>query len=78
MKLAASVPLLKRGDSIAEISKFFPDIAKFALECRFDDCKHLNEPSCAVLKALEEQKIAASRYNSYKSILLDLDEKKYR
>ena len=62
----------------AEISKFFPDIAKFALECRFDDCKHLNEPSCAVLKALEEQKIALSRYNSYKSILLDLDEKKYR
>jgi ribosome biogenesis GTPase len=62
----------------AEISKFFPDIAKFALECRFDDCKHVNEPSCAVLKALEEQKIALSRYNSYKSILFDLDEKKYR
>ena len=62
----------------AEISKFFPDIAKFALECRFDDCKHINEPNCAVLKALDEQKIALSRYNSYKSILLDLDEKKYR
>ena len=62
----------------AEISKFFPDIAKYALECRFDDCKHINEPNCAVFKALEEQKIAASRYNSYKSILLDLDEKKYR
>jgi ribosome biogenesis GTPase len=62
----------------AEISKFFPDIAKYALECRFDDCKHVNEPNCAVLKALEEQKIALSRYNSYKSILLDLDEKKYR
>ena len=62
----------------AEISKFFPDIAKYALNCRFDDCKHINEPSCAVLKALEEQKIAQSRYNSYKSILLDLDEKKYR
>ena len=62
----------------AEISKFFPDIAKYALECRFDDCKHINEPNCAVLKALEGQKIALSRYNSYKSILLDLDEKKYR
>lgn len=62
----------------AEISKFFPDIAKYALECRFDDCKHINEPNCAVLKALEEKKIALSRYNSYKSILLDLDEKKYR
>lgn len=62
----------------AEISKFFPDIAKYALECRFDDCKHINEPNCAVLQALDEQKIAISRYNSYKSILLDLDEKKYR
>jgi ribosome biogenesis GTPase len=62
----------------AEISKFFPDIAKYALECRFDDCRHINEPSCAVLKALDEHKIALSRYNSYKSILLDLDEKKYR
>ncbi len=62
----------------AEISKFFPDIAKYALQCRFDDCKHINEPNCAVLEALEKQKIAQSRYNSYKSILLDLDEKKYR
>lgn len=62
----------------AEISKFFPDIAKFALECRFDDCKHINEPNCAVLEALQGQKIALSRYNSYKSVLLDLDEKKYR
>jgi ribosome biogenesis GTPase len=62
----------------AEISKFFPDIAKYALNCRFDDCKHVNEPNCAVLEALQQQKIAQSRYNSYKSILLDLDEKKYR
>lgn len=62
----------------AEISKFFPDIAEYAKECRFDDCKHINEPNCAVLDALAQQKIALSRYNSYKSILLDLDEKKYR
>lgn len=62
----------------SDISKFFPDIAHYARNCRFDDCKHVNEPNCAVLEALEQQKIAVSRYNSYKSILLDLDEKKYR
>lgn len=62
----------------SDISKFFPDIAYYARNCRFDDCKHINEPNCAVLEALEQQKIAVSRYNSYKSILLDLDEKKYR
>lgn len=62
----------------SDISKFFPDIAHYARNCRFDDCKHINEPNCAVLEALEQQKIAVSRYNSYKSILLDLDEKKYR
>lgn len=62
----------------SDISRFFPDIAHYARNCRFDDCKHINEPNCAVLEALEQQKIAVSRYNSYKSILLDLDEKKYR
>lgn len=62
----------------SDISKYFPDIAHYARNCRFDDCKHINEPNCAVLEALEQQKIAVSRYNSYKSILLDLDEKKYR
>ena len=59
----------------SDISKFFPDIAHYARNCRFDDCKHINEPNCAVLEALEQQKIAVSRYNSYKSILLDLGEK---
>lgn len=60
-----------------ETSHFFPEIFAAAANCRFPSCLHLHEPGCAVLRALEEKKIAPSRYNSYKSILLD-EGKKYR
>ena len=33
--------------------------------CRFDDCRHLREPGCAVREALERGEIAPSRYESY-------------
>ncbi|MCI6555748.1 MAG: ribosome small subunit-dependent GTPase A, partial [Prevotella sp.] len=41
-------------------------------------CTHTHEPGCAVLKALDEHYIAASRYQSYLSMLEDKDEGKYR
>ena len=47
-------------------------------ECRFNNCTHTHEPGCAVLKAVEEHYIAASRYQSYLSMLEDKDENKYR
>jgi ribosome biogenesis GTPase len=34
-------------------------------KCRFDNCKHLKEPGCAVRAALSNGQIAASRYASY-------------
>lgn len=61
-----------------EISHFFPEIFKESANCRYGDCTHTHEPACAVLKALEEQRIAQSRYNSYLSILSDVDPDKYR
>lgn len=36
--------------------------------CRFNDCKHLKEPGCAVTEALSEGKIMPSRYESYKRL----------
>lgn len=60
-----------------ETAHFFPEIFAAATNCRFASCLHLHEPGCAVLKALNERNIAPSRYNSYKSILLD-EGKKYR
>ena len=48
-----------------ELQHYFPEIAMIAGKCRFDDCRHIAEPDCAVLSALEEGRISESRYRSY-------------
>ena len=62
----------------AEVSHYFPDIFRLSKGCRFSDCTHTHEPGCAVLEALENHRIAPSRYASYLSILEDRDDAKYR
>jgi ribosome biogenesis GTPase len=42
-----------------------------AAQCRFSDCSHLREPGCGVIQAVEEARIARSRYDSYCRILAD-------
>jgi len=64
--------------SEVEIGHFFRDIFKESQACRFNNCSHRHEPDCAVLKAVEEHRIAPSRYESYISILNDITEGKYR
>lgn len=61
-----------------EVAHFFPDIFSESHECRYGNCTHTIEPGCAVLKAVEEGRIAQSRYTSYLSILEDIDHEKYR
>ncbi|MDO4190896.1 MAG: ribosome small subunit-dependent GTPase A [Bacteroidales bacterium] len=61
-----------------EVSHYFPEIFKISKNCKYHNCTHRHEPSCAVLDALENHYIAASRYNSYLSIIDDASEKKYR
>ena len=48
-----------------ELQRYFPEIDEFAGQCKFDDCRHIAEPDCAVLAAMEEGKISESRYRSY-------------
>ncbi len=55
----------------AELAEGFREIAAAATKCRFTDCTHLREPGCGVKAAVEEGRIAASRYQSFRSILLD-------
>jgi ribosome biogenesis GTPase / thiamine phosphate phosphatase len=43
----------------------FPEIAALAAQCRFGDCRHAEEPGCAVRQALEEGRISAGRWVSY-------------
>lgn len=61
-----------------EVGHYFRDIFRLSAGCRFSDCTHTHEPGCAVLAALEEHRLAPSRYTSYLSMLGDEDEDKYR
>ncbi|MEN0056789.1 MAG: ribosome small subunit-dependent GTPase A [Mucilaginibacter sp.] len=51
-----------------ELSHFFPEMRSRMHDCRFNNCRHINEPGCAVLEALENEEIELSRYESYLSI----------
>lgn len=61
-----------------ELTSYFRDIFHFAKDCRFNNCTHTHEPGCAVLKAVDDHRIAPSRYLSYLNMLDDKDESKYR
>lgn len=61
-----------------EVAHYFRDIFQVSKNCRFNNCTHTHEPGCAVLEALEEHRLAPSRYTSYLSMLEDKEEGKYR
>ena len=52
-----------------EISGYFPEMHALKNKCKFNNCLPLNEPKCAVIEAVENGEIAASRYNSYIGIM---------
>lgn len=54
-----------------ELQAGFPEFAPFIENCRFYNCKHLQEPGCGVGQALSKGAIAADRYQLYKRILAE-------
>jgi ribosome biogenesis GTPase len=60
-----------------EIYHFFPEIFRISHNCRYYNCLHLDEPGCAVRKAVEEGEIDFLRYRSYLNIM-EGDDRKYR
>jgi ribosome biogenesis GTPase len=58
-----------------EIYHFFPEIFKISKFCRFYNCLHLDEPGCAVRKAVDQGEVDPLRYRSYLSILDDKNTK---
>jgi ribosome biogenesis GTPase len=43
----------------------FKEIDELSVNCRFRDCAHLNEPGCAVIKALKSGTLSEERFNNY-------------
>jgi ribosome biogenesis GTPase len=60
----------------AELAHYFPEMRALLGECKFNNCLHLSEPSCAVRKSVDEGEIAASRYLSYLSIFENEDNRR--
>lgn len=61
-----------------ELSHYFPEMRARMSECKFNNCQHINEPGCAIKKAVEEGKIWENRYVNYLSIYNDDEEETYR
>jgi ribosome biogenesis GTPase / thiamine phosphate phosphatase len=57
-----------------EISAYFPELRALQKQCRFSNCRHEQEPDCAVRQAAEEGLLAVERYQNYLKILSSLPE----
>ena len=61
-----------------ELDQLFPEFREYIGSCRFDDCRHLEEPDCAIRKATDNGYISESRYDSYKKIYKSIiDNRRY-
>ncbi|MDP9042819.1 MAG: ribosome small subunit-dependent GTPase A [Bacteroidota bacterium] len=60
-----------------ELSHYFPEMRLRLNDCQFNNCLHLNEPGCAIKKALDEGKLSLDRYVSYCMMLDSIEEKSY-
>ncbi len=61
-----------------ELSQYFREMNLYRNKCKFNSCMHTNEPGCAVMEAVNEGKIAVSRYESYLSMLFNEGEEEVR
>ncbi|MES2799009.1 MAG: ribosome small subunit-dependent GTPase A [Bacteroidota bacterium] len=53
------------------ISHYFPEMRDLIGQCKYHNCKHLNEPKCVVKEAVENGAIAASRYMTYYQLMTE-------
>ncbi|MFW5961919.1 MAG: ribosome small subunit-dependent GTPase A [bacterium] len=61
-----------------DLSWYFPEIAEYNNECKFNRCSHLHEPGCMIQQKVEEGEISKRRYQSYQQLYNELTEKERR
>ena len=54
-----------------EVAERFPEMRKLQNDCKFNNCTHVNEPGCAIIKAVANGEISSERYNNYLGMLQD-------
>lgn len=60
---------LQLWSSEAAIDEAFEDVTALAERCRFRDCKHQNEPGCAILEAIEDDELLEERFLHYQQLI---------
>ncbi|MBK6363618.1 MAG: ribosome small subunit-dependent GTPase A [Saprospiraceae bacterium] len=60
-----------------DVAHNFKEFFTISSECKFADCLHMNEPNCAVKKAVESGKIAEFRYQNYLAIIDEVENQNY-
>lgn len=55
-------------DVTAGIGQSFADVEEFLGRCRFSDCKHQNEPGCAVQAAIASGALSEERWEHYRKL----------
>ena len=56
-----------------EVARGFPEIQSLATSCKFRDCSHSGEPSCAIREGISKGVVSQERFDSYQNILGTLD-----
>lgn len=66
------------GMEAEDLKQYYPEFDEYLGLCRFDGCNHMEEPGCAVKRAVDEGAISRVRYENYRTFYKELqDQKKY-
>ncbi|MEI2618621.1 MAG: ribosome small subunit-dependent GTPase A [Thermomicrobiales bacterium] len=57
------------GVHLEKLDQLYPEFRPYLGECYYADCRHLNDPGCAVRAAVEAGAIHPDRYESYRSFV---------
>lgn len=58
-----------------EIKDHFPEFLRYAEKCKYLNCLHIDEPECKVKEAVESNEISLLRFESYRSLIKESEEK---
>ncbi len=61
-----------------ELARYFPEMLELLGDCKFHNCRHLNEPGCKVLEKLKEGSFSSTRHNSYVTMYNEDEDVNYR
>lgn len=59
-----------------ELGHFFPEIRDRMNTCKYNNCRHVKEPGCAILPVVRAGEISLTRYESYLSMLAEEDNRR--